>query len=177
VDHNSSTSDGAGILSQAQYGDASLWIDGTTISYNSSKNGDGGGLGNYGANGNTASATVTGSTFGGNTARNGDGGAIYQSNGFSVSGDTALLTLSNSYIGQVGHTLNPNIARHGGGIFNEPGDGTSSVSLQSHTNVVHNQATVNGGGLFNCSTATYLISMSNVWLNSPNNIVNTPICP
>lgn len=176
VDHNSSTSDGGGILSSAQYGNADLWIDGTTISSNSTRNGDGGGIANYGANGNTASVHVTNSSFGGNLARKGDGGAIYQSNGFAGN-DTALVTLSNSYVGQVGHTLNPNVALHGGGIFNEPGDGSSNVTLQAHTNVVHNQATVNGGGLFNCSTATYTISASNVWLNSPNNVVNTPVCP
>jgi predicted outer membrane repeat protein len=178
IDHNRAAFSGGGIYSKASFGPASVSLDHSTVSFNKVTNGDGGGISNYGDCGHTASILATDSAFGGNLALSGQGGAIYNSNGNCAGGDVALVTLSRTLVGQIGNSVNPNQASYGGGIFNEPGDGASDVSIQPGTHVVHNKASVTGGGLFNCSTATYsLLPGATVFLNQPNNIVNAAVCP
>jgi fibronectin-binding autotransporter adhesin len=177
IDHNTAAFSGGGIYSKASLGPASVTLDGSTVAFNRVTNGDGGGISNYGECNNTASLVATNSAFGGNLAKSGEGGAIYNSNGVACGSATALVTLSKTFVGQIGYTLNPNQARYGGGIFNENGDGFSSVSLQPGTNVVHNTASVNGGGVFNCGGASLSIVFAVLLFNSPNNIATPAICP
>jgi hypothetical protein len=179
VDHNRANDDGGGIYNFATDGDAPVTLNQSTISFNNAVSGDGGGVSNYGSCGTTASITATGSWFGGNLALQGEGGAVYQSNGDGCgNGGTALLTLSKTQVGRINTTVNSDKARYGGGIFNEPGDGYSNVTLQSGANVVSNKASVDGGGVFNCGGATLSVAPGAVVIsNSPNNIVNKLLCP
>src|SRR4029077_9109237 len=104
----------------------------------------------------------------------GEGGAIYNSNGVCGTAH-AVVTLSST---QVGRGSAPNKAAYGGGIFNENGDGTSSVTLQQGTAVTRNIASTEGGGVFNCLPATLsVLTGAYVSSNNPDNIVNTASCP
>jgi hypothetical protein len=51
-----------------------------------------------------------------------------------------------------------------------------NVSLQNGAHVVHNQASTNGGGLYNTCGSGYLTAGALFLLNSPNNIFNDPGC-
>jgi len=174
VDHNTAAFSGGGIYSRARFGDATVTIDRSTVSFNRVTDGDGGGLSNYGECDDTASVVATNSAFGGNLALDGEGGAIYNSNG-GCSGGAATVTLAKTRIGQIGTSLNPNQARYGGGIFNENGDGFASLSVQPGSSIVHNRAIADGGGIFNCAGADLSIAPGvSILLNSPNNVVTRP---
>jgi predicted outer membrane repeat protein len=171
VDHNTaSTGDGGGIANESFSGNAPLTIDGSAVSFNRASAGDGGGIANYGVNGHTASALITNSVMVGNLARNGEGGAI--ANGTGAAGGTATMSLGSTDIGSaVPPYLNPNQAKLGGGIYNDGSHGPASVSLQAQTNVVHNTASVDGGGIYNTNGASLLIAPGVIILfNSPDNI-------
>ena len=170
VDHNTTVhGDGAGIANVSSGFDAPLTIDSSSVSFNFAKVGDGGGLANYGVNGNTASAVVTGSTLIGNLARSGNGGAIANVTG--ISGGTATLTLASTNVASGPPYLNPNQAKLGGGVYNDASHGPASVSLQAGANIVHNQATIDGGGVYNTGGGTLLIAPGAIILfNTPDNI-------
>src|SRR5262249_54814283 len=151
----------------ARFGDATVTLDHSTVSFNRALDGDGGGLSNYGECDFTASVVATDSALGGNLALQGEGGAIYNSNGNACGpGGSANVTLAKTRVGQIGTSLNPNQAAYGGGIFNENGDGFSSLSLQPGTVVVHNRAVHDGGGVFECAGASLTIAPGvSVFLN------------
>jgi len=177
IDHNSALDDAGAILNDADCGDATLNIDQSTVAFNVGQTGDGGGIANYGECDSTASVLVTNSSFGGNLATKGEGGGIYNSNGLGCGNATANVTVANSNIGRTGNSINPNKAKYGAGFYNENGDGSSSLSLQSKTLVAGNQASVNGGGVFNCGGAALSTAGSTLISNSPNNLVNAASCP
>jgi len=177
VDHNTASFDGGGIYNDAACNDAPVTIDQSTFAFNVAQTGDGGGIANYGTCGYTASILITNSSFGGNLATKGEGGGIYNSNGGGCNTASATVTVANSNIGRVGYSINPNKAKYGAGIYNEPGDGFSSLSLQSKTLVAGNQASVNGGGVFNCGGASLTTAGSTLISNTPNNLVNAASCP
>jgi hypothetical protein len=88
------------------------------------------------------------------------------------------VTLTKTSVGRIQHTLNPDRALYGGGIFSENGDGSSNVMLLPGTAVAGNQALVNGGGVFNCGgSALTVVPGALIFLNQPNNLVNTLLCP
>ena len=69
--------------------------------------------------------------------------------------------------GQPRYTLNQNQALCGGGIFNSGAN--AAVALQGGTNIVHNKAFVNGGGVFNdCGATTTLTPGALILFNTPN---------
>jgi predicted outer membrane repeat protein len=180
IDHNTAAFSGGGIYSKAELGDATVTLDHSTVSFNRVTDGDGGGISNYGACFKTASLLATNSAFGGNLATEGEGGAIYNSNGVDgcATNGIALVTLSNTSVGRIQTTINPDKALYGGGIFSENGDGSSNVTLQAGTNVVANQASVNGGGVFNCGGSTLTMAPGAlIILNHPNNLISTLLCP
>jgi predicted outer membrane repeat protein len=180
IDHNRAAFSGGGIYAKAEFGDAKVSLDHSTVSFNKVIDGDGGGVSNYGACFKTASLLATNSAFGGNLATSGEGGVIYNSNGVDGCADngTALVTLSKTSVGRIQHTLNPDRALYGGGIFSENGDGSSNVMLLPGTAVAGNQALVNGGGVFNCGgSALTVVPGALIFLNQPNNLVNTLLCP
>jgi hypothetical protein len=170
VDHNSTVhGDGAGIANVSSGGDAPLTIDSSSVSFNFAKVGDGGGIANYGVNGNTASAVITGSTLIGNLARSGNGGAIANVTG--VSGGTATLTVAATNVASGPPYVNPNEAELGGGVYNDGSHGPASVSLQAGANIVHNQASIDGGGVFNTAGGILTIAPGAIILfNTPDNI-------
>jgi hypothetical protein len=72
----------------------------------------------------------------------------------------------------------PNLAEFGGGIFNENGDGTSSLTLKQGTAVTYNYASSDGGGIYNCGGASlFIIDHSGARFNDPNNVVSSVACP
>jgi hypothetical protein len=177
IDHNTAAFSGGGVYSKAAFGPATVTLDHATVAFNRVTDGDGGGISNYGECSNTASLVATNSAFGGNLATEGEGGAIYNTNGAPCGTGYALVTLSNTSVGRISGILNPDKARYGGGIFSENGDGSSNVTLQPGTAVAGNQASVNGGGVFNCGGSTLTILGAVLLLNQPNNLINTPLCP
>ena len=118
--------------------------------------------------------TATNTTVGGNLARNSVGGGIFNVNygAFTDTPGSALVSMAQVRgSGQTKMSLTTNQARWGGGIFNY-GDG-ASVSAQAGAQVVHNQASTTGGGVFNDCAATSLFGPGSVlMLNQPNNLVN-----
>jgi hypothetical protein len=155
-------------------GDASLTIDGSTVSFNSVTGptlafSGGGGIANVGEEGTTASLVATSTTFRGNLAKNNSGGGLYNLNFFG--GAAALATLAQSPLSQAPDYLNQNQAQLGGGIANDGTAGLASLSLQPGAHVVHNQASVDGGGLYNTgASGDFLITGAVLFLNSPDNI-------
>jgi hypothetical protein len=166
---------GGGIFSGAFGGDASLTLTGTTVSFNSVAGAmsGGGGILNLGFGG-IASLDVTGSMFVGNLARQGLGGAIANVD----QGGEADVSIASTAIGSTTlhppYTLNPNQAQFGGAIFNWAAAGPATASLGPGTLVVGNQASVDGGGVFNADGATLLTSGAVILLNHPDNIVDDP---
>src|SRR5207302_1092963 len=114
------------------------------------------------------------STLVGNLARQGLGGAIINLD----QGGEADVSIASTTIGSTTptrpYTLNPNQAAFGGGIFNWAAAGPASVSLTAGTVVVGNQASVDGGGVFNADGATLFTSGATILLNHPDNIANDP---
>src|SRR5262249_54202604 len=111
-------------------------------------------------------------------ALSGEGGALYNTNGVACGGEQANVTLASTFVGQTGTSINANRAAFGGGIFNENGDGFSSLSLQAGTRVVHNSASITGGVVFTSSPGALSASPGVViFLNSPNNLLKTSVCP
>ena len=166
---------GGGIAAGDAGGDASTTITGTTISLNSVKGPQsiGGGIGQIAAS-DGASLTISGSILVGNQARQGLGGAI----GSISVGGTASLAIDTTAIGSTRlsppYSLNPNQAEFGAGIFNGAFAGPADVSLAATDSVVGNQASVNGGGVFNADGATFEQNGAIVLLNRPGNVVNDP---
>ena len=150
VDHNTAYGQGGGgIVNVAVNTDTLLNLAGTSVSYNNVPNLTpigAGGIANVGANPNaTSTLTMSGSTFKGNLARRGDGGAIY-----NVSqGGTTLLSIASTSISSQTGTLNPNQAALGGGIYNDATAGEASISLMKGASIVHNKASITGGGIYN----------------------------
>jgi parallel beta-helix repeat protein len=177
VDHNTSGS-GGGIWNDSADTDATLTIDHSSVSFNRALatpddypfNG-GGGIFNFAEAGNTASLVATHLTMTGNLARTANGGAIHN---LEFTATAATVTLAQSFIGPASGTLNGNQALLGGGIYNEaccgPG-GPATVSLQAGTIIAHNQATIDGGGVYNDASGNLLIAPGVVFLfNSPDNV-------
>jgi hypothetical protein len=101
----------------------------------------------------------------GNTAINTQGGGIENLCAFGGAG--ALVTLSQSFVGGNQSVL-------GGGIYNDanfgPG-GPASISLQAGTIIANNQASSDGGGVYNSATGSLLIAPGVLFLlNSPDNV-------
>lgn len=177
VDHNTSGS-GGGIWNDSAAQDATLIIDHSSVSFNRSLatpddypfNG-GGGIFNFAeGDGNTASLVANHLTMTGNLTQ-ANGGAIHN---LEFTATAATVTLSHSLIGSASGTLNGNQAVLGGGIYNEaccgPG-GPATVSLQAGTIIAHNQATTDGGGVYNDASGNLLIAPGVVFLfNSPDNV-------
>jgi len=155
-------------------GDASLTIDGSTVSFNSVTGptaafGGGGGIANVAQDGTTASLVATSTTFTGNLAKNNSGGGLYNLNFFG--GAAALATLAQSPLSQAPDYLNTNQAQLGGGIANDGTAGLASLSLQPGSHVVHNQASIDGGGIYNTGdSGLFSITGAVVFLNSPDQI-------
>jgi hypothetical protein len=72
------------------------------------------------------------------------------------------------------YSINPNQAVFGGGIFNWSMGGPADVTLGSGAMVIGNQASVDGGGVFNADGATLSIAGGLVLFNHPDNVVNDP---
>lgn len=173
VEHNTGGS-GGGIFNDAGYENATLTINNSTVSFNKGMGedpffGGGGGITNFAELGNTASLIATHLTMTGNTAPAGHGGGIADLCG---DGRAALVTVAQSMIGPVNNSPTPNTAILGGGIYNDGTQCPASVSLQPGTIIAHNQATNDGGGLYNTGTYSHLlIGPGAVFLfNSPDNI-------
>jgi len=166
---------GGGIATTDAGGDTSVAVVGSVISFNkvSGPMSFGGGIAQLAA-ADTTNVTITGSILVGNLARQGLGGAI----GNLSQGGEADVSIDSTAIGSTTlsppYTLNPNQAQFGGGIFNAAFAGPASVSLGSGSLVVGNQASTDGGGIFNADGATLLTSGVLVLLNHPDNIVNDP---
>jgi predicted outer membrane repeat protein len=179
VDHNQASLSGGGILNFALAFDSPVTITNSAITNNTaSVQGFGGGIANAAFIGLLAQLTITGSQIRGNLARNGVGGGIYNQGVFG----TALVSLAGTSLSQASGTLNPNQAQFGGGIYNTQfsdgagDDGVADVSLQGGGSIVRNKAATTGGGVFNDCGATFSQAPgSTVLLNTPNNIVNSPL--
>ena len=128
--------------------------------------GGGGSIFNFAESGNTASVVATGLTMTGNTALGGQGGAIDNENG---GGAAALVTIAQSKIGPP-NDLNPNKAILGGGIYNDGSDAPAGVSLLPGTILAHNQATADGGGIYNLGGALSIAPGVVFLANSPGNV-------
>jgi hypothetical protein len=183
VDHNTATvGAGGGIANESCEFDSPVTLTGTTVSINRSTGSDldtdsgGGGYVQYGndcENGTTASLVATNSQFGGNTAKSSVGGAIFNVN-FGPGG-AGLVTLAQTPVMRLPMYLNDNQAKYGGGIFNY-GDG-ANTTLQPGSHVVHNQAFVNGGGVFNdCEATLTVVPGALLMFNTPNQVFTNPGC-
>ena len=176
VDHNTAECcPGGGIFNDSVDGDTTLVINNSVIAFNRSLASDGGifggggGIFNFAESGNTASVVATHMIMTGNSAPAGHGGGIDNANGGD--GKAALVSISQSIIGSL-TGASPNRAVLGGGIYNDGSAGPASVSLGKGTLVIHNQATTDGGGIFNTGTDAQLAISPDVLLlfNSPDNI-------
>jgi hypothetical protein len=162
VDHNTAVlGAGGGIANVSCLVDSPVTLTGTTVAANRSTGSEldtdsgGGGYAQYGNDcgvGTTASLVATSSQFSGNTAKSSVGGGIFNVN--YGPGGAGLVTLAQTPA--MGLSLDDNQAGWGGGIFNF-GDG-AKTTLQSGAHVIHNQAFVNGGGVFNDCGATLTVN-------------------
>ena len=175
VDHNATTfGPGGGIFNDSAYGDTTLAVDNSSVAFNRSVAADGqpfgggGGIFNFAESGNTASVVATRMIMAGNSALQGEGGGIDNEN---LDGKAALVSISQSIIGSL-TGASSNQAQYGGGIYNDGTTGPASVSLGAGAVVVRNQATKDGGGVFNTGAAAKLvIGRGALFLfNSPDNI-------
>ena len=186
VDHNTAIDDaGGGIHNFACELDSPVLIDNSTIATNRAT-GSGfpiviKGGGGYAQDGTdcgfdtTASLVATNSQFGGNTANGSVGGGIFNVNfgEFTDTPGAALVTLAQTPVMRLPMYLNDNQARYGGGIFNY-GDG-ANTTLQPGSHVIHNQAFVNGGGVFNDCEATLTVAPGAIIaFNTPNQVFTNP---
>ncbi len=130
---------------------SSSTVSNCTFISNTASGGSGGGMQNY-----ESSPTVNNCTFIGNTAITAGGGVINE-----VSSST---TFSNC-------TFSGNISKRGGGIYN---DFRSTIGLYNCT-FSENSATQYGGGIYNNSTGSVTVAMTNciMWGDGPNEIINT----
>jgi hypothetical protein len=177
VDHNTVQSGpGGGIDNSSCQSDSPVVINNSTVAFNRSTatglltTSGGGGYSQYGntcAFDTTASLVATNSQFGGNTAKTGVGGGIFNVNDWP--GGAALVTLAQSPVMRLPMYLNDNQAEFGGGIFNW-GDG-ANTTLQAGGHVIHNQAFVNGGGVFNDCAGTLTVAPGAIIaFNTPNQV-------
>ena len=164
VDHNTAQSGaGGGIDNFACNFDSAVLINNSTVAFNRATGSDldtdsgGGGYSQYGNEcgfDTTASLVATNSSFGGNLAKSSVGGGIFNVN--LEPGGAALVTLEQSSVQRLPMSLNDNQAAYGGGMFNW-GDG-ANTTLQAGAHVIHNQASVNGGGVFDDCAATLTVA-------------------
>ena len=173
VDHNTSLCcAGDGIFNDSFPRDATLTINNSNVAFNRTLAADGGlfggggGIFNFAESGGTASMVATGLTMTGNTAPAGHGGAIDNEN---VDGAAALVTIAHSRIGPI-NGMNPNQASLGAGIYNNGSLGPAIISLQPGTIISHNQATLDGGGIYNTGGVLSIAPGVLILFNSPNNI-------
>lgn len=166
---------GGGIAAGGFGGDASTTITNSAVSLNnvSGDQSGGGGIASVSGAGNTA-LTISGSVLVGNLARQGLGGAIANVSQGGEASVSITQTTIGSTVPHPPYTLNPNRAAFGGGIFNWAMAGPADVTLGSGGLVVGNQASVNGGGIFNADGASLTISGGLVLLNHPNNVISDP---
>jgi len=180
VDHNTVQSGaGGGIYVYTGCGGAlPVTIDGSSVSFNQTLGNDldtdsgGGGYAQFGdCNFDTVGLVATNSSFGGNLASKSVGGGI-----FNVAYDgTATVSLAQTKVGQTNQTLNPNKAKWGAGIF-DFGVG-ASTALQGGGQIVHNMASVTGGGVYDdCGSSLTLGAGSLLLFNFPNNLFTNPGC-
>ena len=176
VDHNTaSAGPGGGIFNDSAYGDTTLDLDNSIVAYNRSLAADGqpfgggGGIFNFAESGNTTRLVATHLVLAGNSAPQGEGGGIDNEN---LDGKAALVSISQSLIGSL-TGAGPNRAQYGGAIYNDGSTGPASVSLGSGAVVARNQASIEGGGVYNTGAgATLTISPGAlVVFNSPDNVV------
>ena len=176
VDHNTALGEGAGgIFNGAEEFDSPMSLISSTVAFNNAgaTGAFGGGIVNVAFGDLTGTATITGTALRGNLARAGGGGGIYN---LGEEGGTALVSLESSSVSPATSYLNGNQAEFGGGIYNDGSfGGASSVSVQPHASIIHNQASVTGGGIYNLCDADLLLAPGAVlMLNSPNNLFNAP---
>ena len=181
VDHNTAqVGAGGGIDNFACFSDSPVVINNSTVAFNRATGSDldtdsgGGGYSQYGTDcfgPTTASLVATNSQFGGNTANSSVGGGIFNVNygEFTDTPGAALVTLAQTPVMRLPMYLNDNQAKWGGGIFNW-GDG-ANTTLQPGSHVIHNQAFVNGGGVFNdCEATLTVVPGAIIAFNTPNQV-------
>ena len=175
VDHNTGeVGPGGGIFNDSADGDTALVINSSVVAFNRSLAADGapfgggGGIFNFAESGNTASVVATHMLLTGNSAPQGEGGGLDNEN---LDGRAAVVSISQSIIGSL-TGASPNRAVLGGGIYNDGSTGPASVSLGKGTLVIRNQATTDGGGIFNTGADAQLAINPGavVLFNSPDNI-------
>jgi len=199
VNGNTATSNGGGIYNDGGSGLNSgpnvvtVALNGTSVNGNKAANGGGiyndggtGGFSQYWGNtpslaGNTVTVTLSNSGVASNTA-SANGGGIYNDGGSDTygNGDTATVTFANATGTSTG--VSSNKATQGGGIYNTNHGGAATVTLDTHTSVNKNTATLlnGGGGILNVPGSTLNgavappASAANVYNNTaggaPNNI-------
>ena len=176
VDHNTAECcPGGGIFNDSVDGDTTLVINNSVVVFNSSLASDGGifggggGIFNFAESGNTASVVATHMILTGNSAPAGQGGGIDNANGGD--GKAALVSISQSILGSL-TGASPNTALLGGGIYNDGSAGPAAVSLGRGTLIIRNEATTDGGGIFNTGANAQLAINPGVVVlfNSPDNI-------
>jgi len=185
VEHNTAQfGAGGGIDNFACFSDSPVVINNSTVAFNRATGSDldtdsgGGGYSQYGTDcfgPTTASLVATNSQFGGNLANSSVGGGIFNVNygEFTSSPGAGLVTLAQTPVMRLPMYLNDNQAKWGGGIFNW-GDG-ANTTLQPGSHVIHNQAFVNGGGVFNDCEATLTVAPGAIIaFNTPNQVFTNP---
>jgi hypothetical protein len=181
VEHNTAQSGaGGGIDNYACESDSPVVINNSTVAFNRATGSEldtdsgGGGYSQYGTDCSgptTASLVATNSQFGGNLANSSVGGGIFNVNygEFTSTPGAGLVTLAQTPVMRLPMYLNDNQAKWGGGIFNW-GDG-ANTTLQPGSHVIHNQAFVNGGGVFNDCEATLTVAPGAIIaFNTPNQV-------
>jgi hypothetical protein len=170
VDHNTAQGGAGGIWNDSANQDATMTINNSTVADNIAQGAGGsgaypfnggGGIFNFSENGNTANLTATHMILTGNTAPASQGGGIQN---FNLGGAGANVTVSQSL-------LSGNQSILGGAIYMDATSGPASVSLQPGTIIVHNQATIDGGGIYNTGGGVVSTAPGVVFLfNTPDNI-------
>ena len=178
IDHNTAAFAGGGIVNIAEGIDSPVTLVSSSVSYNQALSssqapgiigGGGGGIFNLAAEDTVASVTATGSQIRGNLARTSSGGGILN----AAEGGSALVSLASTSLSPQSHTLNPNRAQFGAGIYSS-GDG-ADITVGAGASIVRNIATVDGGGIFSeCDGTISVLPGAVIMLNNPNNIVNDP---
>ena len=150
-----------------------LDLESSTVEHNTAQSGAGGGIDNYACESDSP-VVINNSTVAFNRATGSEldtdsGGGGYAQYGTDCGGPTtASLVATNSQFG--GNTANSSV---GGGIFNY-GDG-ANTTLQPGSHVIHNQAFVNGGGVFNdCEATLTVVPGAIIAFNTPNQVFTNP---
>ena len=181
IDHNTALLEGGGgIVNVSPGASTQLTVKNTSVSFNTVTGQQGfligaGGIANVGGSPeDTATLGLTGSHLFGNNAGGGFGGGIYN---VSQSGET-ILTVSNTAISSSRGLIDPNRAGYGGGIFQDATAGPASLTLGKAAAVLHNLASVDGGGIYNvCGGGLTIMPGAGVALNTPNNVVQAGCAP